>query len=59
LKKREEIILALNVYEDMDLYHPFLTIENFSASPTTKGPSGEVDSLVVFVHGYQGSSVDL
>lgn len=59
LKKREEILQALNVYEDMDLYHPFLTIENFSSGPATKCSSGDIDSLVVFVHGYQGSSVDL
>ena len=26
LKKRDEILQALNVYEDMDLYHPFLTV---------------------------------
>lgn len=58
LKKRQEILQALNVYEDMDLHHPFLTIENYAPSGI-RTSTGEVDSLVVFVHGYQGSSVDL
>ena len=58
LKKRQEILQALNVYEDMDLHHPFLTIENYSPSGMRTN-SMEVDSLVVFVHGYQGSSADL
>lgn len=40
LKKREEILQALNVYEDMDLYHPFLTIENFGTAETHRPPSG-------------------
>jgi hypothetical protein len=43
----------------MDLHHPFLTIENYAPPQTYRSASGEVDSLVVFVHGYQGSSVDL
>ena len=44
----------------MDLYHPFLTVENYQNTPTHhKHVGGEVDSLVIFVHGYQGSSVDL
>jgi triacylglycerol esterase/lipase EstA (alpha/beta hydrolase family) len=44
----------------MDLHHPFLTIENYSPSDVhIKQPAGEIDTLVVFVHGYQGSSVDL
>lgn len=43
----------------MDLHHPFLTIENFSTDDGPKSSGTEVDSLVVFVHGYQGSSIDL
>lgn len=49
----------MDIYEEHDIHHPFLIIENFSNEATTPRSRIETDSLVVMIHGYQGSSIDL
>jgi esterase/lipase len=54
LKRRKEVLDDMKLYDDDDLYHPFVMHDNCS-----KMKVKEADSLVVFVHGYQGSDFDL
>lgn len=49
----------MDVFEDNDKHHPFLIIENFTPQTTIPKQRADIDSLVIMVHGYQGSSVDL
>jgi triacylglycerol esterase/lipase EstA (alpha/beta hydrolase family) len=49
----------MDLYEDHDSHHPFLIIENFTPQINTPKQRADIDSLVIMVHGYQGSSVDL
>lgn len=54
LKRRKEVLDDMKLYDDDDLYHPFVMHDN-----CRKMQVKEADSLVVFVHGYQGSNLDL
>ena len=47
------------ICEDDDMYHPFMMIEGYENKSIEEVPSLEITSLVVFVHGYQGSDYDL
>lgn len=49
----------MDIYEDHDEHHPLLIIENFSPEEHITRQGLEIDSLMVMVHGYQGSSIDL
>ena len=49
----------MDLFEDNDKHHPFLIIENFTPEPSISKQRADIDSLVIMVHGYQGSSVDL
>jgi hypothetical protein len=60
LEKRISFLKHISVYEDSDLHHPFITLENYQTPKMIdKKQNTCYDSLVVFVHGYQGSDLDM
>lgn len=50
----------MKLYDEEDGRHPFLMVENYEkVKIVEERQEEELNSLVVFVHGYQGSDYDL